>query len=158
MDRALPDTTPFFSTVDDVIERLAETGYLSDKATATAGGRAIPAQWRAVDDSGVAELTFAEPLPAGPVTLAFEYDAPFNDGPAGLFRVKVGDDWYSWSQFQSIDARAAFPSFDQPSFKTPFTVTLRTPPGLVAVSNAAAPRDRATARELAMKEFFRFMS
>ncbi|MGE2845127.1 AAA family ATPase [Rhodococcus sp. 2.95] len=36
MDRALPDTTPFFSTVDDVIERLAETGYLSDKATATA--------------------------------------------------------------------------------------------------------------------------
>ncbi|MDV8004898.1 MoxR family ATPase [Rhodococcus sp. IEGM 1318] len=35
MDRALPDTTPFFSTVDDVIERLAETGYLSDKATAT---------------------------------------------------------------------------------------------------------------------------
>ncbi|MBT2264473.1 MoxR family ATPase [Rhodococcus erythropolis] len=36
MDRALPDTTPFFSSVDDVIERLAETGYLSDKATATA--------------------------------------------------------------------------------------------------------------------------
>ena len=36
MDRALPDTTPFFSTVDDVIERLAETGYLSDKDTATA--------------------------------------------------------------------------------------------------------------------------
>jgi len=36
VDRALPDTTPFFSTVDDVIERLAETGYLSDKATATA--------------------------------------------------------------------------------------------------------------------------
>ena len=33
VDRALPDTTPFFSTVDDVIERLAETGYLSDKAT-----------------------------------------------------------------------------------------------------------------------------
>lgn len=36
MDRALPDTTPFFSSVADVIERLAETGYLSDKGTATA--------------------------------------------------------------------------------------------------------------------------
>lgn len=106
------------------------------KASATFGGRTIPAQWRDVDASGVAELTFAEPLPAGPVTLAFEYDAPFNDGPAGLFRVKVGEDWYGWSQFQSTDARTAFPSFDQPSFKTPFTVTLRTPPGLVAVSNA----------------------
>ncbi len=106
------------------------------KASATVGGKTVAAQWREVDASGVGELTFAEPLPAGPVTLAFEYDAPFNDGPAGLFRVKVGDDWYGWSQFQSTDARTAFPSFDQPSFKTPFTVTLRTPPGLTAISNA----------------------
>lgn len=36
MDRALPTTTPFFASVDDVIARLAETGYLSDKGTATA--------------------------------------------------------------------------------------------------------------------------
>ena len=36
MDRALPTTTPFFARVDDVIARLAETGYLSDKGTATA--------------------------------------------------------------------------------------------------------------------------
>ena len=36
MDRALPTTKPFFASVDDVIARLAETGYLSDKGTATA--------------------------------------------------------------------------------------------------------------------------
>ncbi|WP_346348787.1 MoxR family ATPase [Rhodococcus sp. T2V] len=36
VDRALPTTTPFFAGVDDVIARLAETGYLSDKGTATA--------------------------------------------------------------------------------------------------------------------------
>ena len=70
------------------------------------------------------------------MTFAFRYDAPFYNGPSGMFRVKVDGDWYSWTQFESIDARAAFPSFDQPSFKTPFTVTLRTPPGLTAVSNA----------------------
>jgi aminopeptidase N len=29
-----------------------------------------------------------------------------------------------------------FPSFDEPGFKTPFTVALRTLPGLIAVSNA----------------------
>src|SRR5690606_12127552 len=98
--------------------------------------RTLAGTWRQVDPTGVAVLTFPEELPAGAVTLAFDYAAKFNDGPAGLFRVKVGDDWYSWSQFESIDARAAFPSFDQPSFKTPFTVTLRTPPGLMAVSNA----------------------
>ncbi len=36
MDRALPTAPPLFASVDDVVERLAETGYLADKATATA--------------------------------------------------------------------------------------------------------------------------
>lgn len=35
MDRALPTTPPLFASVDDVRERLAQTGYLADKATAT---------------------------------------------------------------------------------------------------------------------------
>ena len=105
------------------------------RAVATAAGKTYPGTWKQLDDTGVAQLTFAQPLPAGPVTFAFEYDAAFGDGPAGMFRVKVGSDWYSWTQFESIDARAAFPAFDQPGFKQPFTVTLRTPPGLKAVSN-----------------------
>jgi len=101
-----------------------------------AGGQVLKPAAQQVDDSGVGRLTFAEPLPAGPVTLRFVYDAPFQTAPAGLFRVKVGDDWYAWTQLQSIDGRGVFPSFDEPGFKTPFTVTLRTPPGQTAVSNA----------------------
>ncbi|MDE2412584.1 MAG: M1 family metallopeptidase [Sphingomonadales bacterium] len=106
------------------------------KAVAIVGGKTYAGTWSQVDPTGVARLTFAEPLPAGPVTFAFDYEAAFQTGPSGMFRVKVGDDWYSWTQFESIDARAAFPSFDQPGFKQPFTVTLRTKPGQVAVSNA----------------------
>jgi len=105
------------------------------RATASAGGRTLTGEWRQADPTGVVVLTFPEALPAGPVTLDFAYEARFNQGPSGMFRVKVGGDWYSWTQLQSIDARAVFPSFDQPSFKTPFTVTLRTPSGLMAVSN-----------------------
>lgn len=106
------------------------------RAEARVGAKVFKGTWRQRDPLGVAELTFAEPLPAGPVTFAFAWDAPFGDGPAGLYRIKVGDAWYVWSQLQSIDARAVFPSFDEPGFKTPFTVTLRTPPGLLALSNA----------------------
>jgi aminopeptidase N len=106
------------------------------RAEALVGGKTIAGVWEQVDDTGTAALRFPAPLPAGPVTFTFEYDAAFNDSPAGLFRVKVGDDWYAWSQFQSIDGRAAFPSFDEPGFKVPFTVTMRTPPGLKAISNA----------------------
>jgi aminopeptidase N len=107
------------------------------RAAAKVGGKSFPGTWAQPDPTGTGVLTFKGPLPAGPVTLTFEYDAPFTtDAPSGLFRVNVGGTWYSWSQFQSIDARAAFPSFDEPGFKTPFTVTLRTRPGQVAVSNA----------------------
>lgn len=104
--------------------------------TATAAGRTFTGKWSQADPTGVVALSFAQPLPAGPVTFAVDYDAAFNDSPSGMFRVKVGDAWYSWTQFESIDARAAFPAFDDPGFKTPYTVILRTPPGLVAVSNA----------------------
>ncbi|HVR90440.1 MAG TPA: M1 family metallopeptidase [Novosphingobium sp.] len=106
------------------------------KALANAGGKSFTGTWTELDPTGVARLTFAEPLPAGPISFSFDYDAPFQTGPAGMFRVKVGDAWYSWTQFESIDARAAFPGFDEPGFKTPFTVTLRTKPGQIAVSNA----------------------
>jgi aminopeptidase N len=105
-------------------------------AVAVVNGQRNPARYFELDPSGVARLTFDRTLPAGPVTLQFEYDAPFSNSPAGMFRVKVGDDWYSWTQFQSIDARAAFPGFDEPGFKVPFNVTLRTKPRQLAVSNA----------------------
>ena len=106
------------------------------RVTAMVDGKPVMGTFRQVDPTGVALLTFDAPLPAGKTTFAFDYDAPFGEGPAGMFHVKVGDDWYSWTQHESIDARASFPSFDEPGFKTPWTVTLRTPAGLKAVSNA----------------------
>jgi aminopeptidase N len=128
--------------IDAVLHRPSASLFIHGRdleissATATVAGRTYPGTWKQLDETGVAQLTFAEPLPAGPIKLAFEYEAPFGQGPAGMFRVKVGEDWYSWTQFQSIDARAAFPGFDEPGLKQPFTVTIRTPPGLKAVSNA----------------------
>ena len=106
------------------------------RAVATVRGKTYVGRWFELDPTGVARLVFDTPLPAGPVKLSFDYDAPFQNSPAGMFRVKVGSDWYSWTQFQSIDARAAFPGFDEPGFKVPFTVTVRTRPGQMAVSNA----------------------
>jgi aminopeptidase N len=128
--------------IDARLERAAGTIYLHGRnlamrrAWASVAGKAVDGVWRQGDPTGVVALTFAAALPAGPVTFGFEYDAAFAESPAGLFRVRVGEDWYSWSQFQSIDARAAFPAFDEPGFKTPFTITVRTRPGMLAVSNA----------------------
>jgi len=106
------------------------------KAVAIQNGKEVAVTFTQLDKTGVARADFASKLDAGPVTLKFDYEAPFGDNAAGLYHIKVGDDWYAWTQFESIDARSAFPSFDQPGYKTPFTVTLTTKPGFVTVSNA----------------------
>lgn len=162
LDLTVDPSAPRFSghVEIDVALALATTtidihgrGLAVSRVMAEVAGRIVEGQWQDRDPSGVARLTFAEPLPAGTVTLLFDYDAAFADGPSGMFHVRVGKDWYSWTQFQSIDARAAFPSFDQPGFKTPFTVTLRTPSGLRAISNAAELEPAKTVGGLAVHRF-----
>jgi alanyl aminopeptidase len=80
-------------------------------------------------------LTFDEPLPAGRVALDIAYSAPFDNELSGLYRVKDGDGWYAFTQFEATDARRAFPCFDDPTYKVPFTVAITTPPGTIAVAN-----------------------
>ncbi|MET0310299.1 MAG: M1 family aminopeptidase [Sphingomonas sp.] len=106
------------------------------RAIAKVGGRKFPVTFTQKSPTGLALLDFGRTVPAGKITLKFDYDAAFGSGPSGLYRIKVGEEWYSWSQFESIDARAAFPSFDQPGYKTPFTVSITTKPGFLAASNA----------------------
>ena len=103
---------------------------------AKVGARTIPANYTQVDPTGVVRLDFTQALPAGAVTLVFDYDAAFGENASGLYRVNVKGKWYSWTQFESIDARAAYPGFDEPGFKTPFTISVTTKPGNTVVSNA----------------------
>ena len=136
------DTFSGHDEIDVTLKAATKSLYLHGrnlvvaKAVALVGGKAIPARFTQVDDSGTARLDFAESLPAGAATLVFDYTGALNDSASGLFHVKVGDQWYSWTQFESIDARAAYPGFDQPGFKTPFTVSVTTHPGLVVAGNA----------------------
>ncbi len=81
-------------------------------------------------------LAFDRPLPAGPVALEIGYDAPFAADLAGLYRVQEGGLWYAYSQFESTDARRAFPCFDEPGFKTPYDITIAAPPGMTALANS----------------------
>lgn len=140
----LPDQKGFSGHTEIDIDLKKATDYLYihgrdlnvTHAVIRVGGREMPVTYKQVDPLGVSRLDFGRKLPKGRATLVFDYDAPFEDGPAGLYHIKVGDDWYAWTQFESIDARAAYPSFDQPGYKTPFTVSLTTKPGYVAASNA----------------------
>ncbi len=106
-------------------------------------GQSFAAHYDQVDPSGVARLIFVDKVPAGEATLIFDYDAPFNRSLGGLYKVVDRGDSYAFTQFETTDARRAFPSFDEPGFKTPFDMTVIAPRGMRVIGNtpivAAAP-------------------
>ena len=92
------------------------------RIAARAGGRDVAATWTQVNPLGLARVDFAETV-SGAVTLTISYDAAFSSTDDGLYRSEVGGDHYAWTQMEPIEARSVFPSFDEPRFKTPFSVT-----------------------------------
>jgi alanyl aminopeptidase len=107
-------------------------------SAAAGGADAISAQ-ASPEGTDFIRIHFQRNLPPGEydVTLAYTGRVDLKD-TQGLFRQRDGDDWYVFSQFESIFARRAFPCFDEPAFKVPWQLALHVPKGLVAVSNTPA--------------------
>ncbi|HEU5076028.1 MAG TPA: M1 family metallopeptidase, partial [Polyangiaceae bacterium] len=84
-------------------------------------------------------LAFDQPLD-GEWLLEFHYSAPLEEVPMSLYRARDGEDWYAFTQFEALAAREAFPCFDEPQFKTPFTTSIITPASMKAASNAPLAR------------------
>jgi alanyl aminopeptidase len=89
-----------------------------------------------VSEAGLLRLEFPERLESGAATLRFRYRAKFDTTSHGLHKVVEAGNAYAFTQFESIFARKAFPSFDEPGFKTPFDISLLIPNGDVGISNA----------------------
>ena len=101
----------------------------------TADSRRIEANYEQQLESGVALVSFAEPVAAGTASLHFIYSAPFNTSVNALFKVVRGEESYAASQFEPTGARQLFPGFDQPEFKVPFDLVLITRANDVVVTN-----------------------
>jgi aminopeptidase N len=128
--------------IDAVLAQPTKTIFLHgnglrvSKAQITAGNKTVPVSYAEVHESGVAKLDAPSTLPAGKLTLTFDYTSAFQSNGEGLYHAKVGEDWYAWTQMEPIDARRMFPGFDQPGFKTPFSVTITAPKSAKAFANA----------------------
>src|SRR5208283_2465992 len=88
------------------------------------------------DGIGAARVVLPRPVGPGAATLHLAFSGSFNRLLTGLYRVKARNRWYAFTQYEAMDARRAFPCFDEPGFKIPWDVTLRVRPEDVAVSNA----------------------
>jgi len=103
--------------------------------TATAGGETVEATWTEMPGMGVVWVGFPRRLEARRVTLAVDYEAPFNTSLAGLFRVGSQGRFYALAKSESTEARRFLPGFDEPAFKAVFELSITVPAGMHAIAN-----------------------
>ncbi|MET1024682.1 MAG: M1 family metallopeptidase [Pseudoxanthomonas sp.] len=110
-----------------------------DKVTVTAaGGKPKPAKYVQADEkTGVARIDFGSTLQPQDLTLTIAYTAPFNGELEGLYKVTYEGKPYAMTQMEPVSARFAFPSFDEPAFKTPYDIKLTIPSDLQGVANTS---------------------
>ena len=92
--------------------------------------------------SETATFRFKNNLPKGDARLKIIFRGTLNDKMHGFYRssyVLSGKTKYiATTQFESTDARRAFPCFDEPAMKATFDVSLTVPQESVAISNTIA--------------------
>ena len=110
---------------------------LIDETGATQQGRAT------LDEPNErAVLQFPQAISPGSYTLHIAFEGILNDKLKGFYRSTYKDatgtdKTLATTQFESTDARRAFPCWDEPAAKAVFQVTLVIDEGLTAISNTA---------------------
>ena len=87
-----------------------------------------------------ATISFDSPIPAGTAQLGVDFTGELNDKLRGFYRSSYTDvdgnqRWMATTQFESTDARRAFPCWDEPAIKATFDVTLIIPEEMEVISN-----------------------
>jgi alanyl aminopeptidase len=90
---------------------------------------------------GMIEVTTRMPLAPGNYHLEIAFSNAFNTKATSLYRLETGGQAYVFTQFESADARQAFPCWDEPLFKIPWTITLTVPEADMAVANTPIERE-----------------
>jgi puromycin-sensitive aminopeptidase len=91
-------------------------------------------------------LSFPEAVPVGRCELQVSFSGILNDKLHGFYRSTYKDSQgqekpLASTQFESTDARRAFPCWDEPAFKAVYQVTLVVDEKLTAISNARVLRE-----------------
>jgi aminopeptidase N len=88
-----------------------------------------------------ATLTVPTPIAKGAADVHIAYTGILNDQLRGFYLSTTKTRRYGVTQFESTDARRAFPCYDEPAFKATFAVTLVIDRGDTAISNGKVLSD-----------------
>ncbi|MGH9117155.1 MAG: M1 family metallopeptidase [Acidimicrobiales bacterium] len=108
----------------------------------TADGDRVDASVTLEPETERVRLALAREVAAGPASLHTRFRGTLNDKLTGFYRSTFTDQsgteqLIAATQFEATFARKAFPSWDEPSFKATFAVSLVVPDDLLALSNGA---------------------
>ena len=87
------------------------------------------------EKSDQATFTVPQELPAGDSYLSIRYTGILNDQLRGFYLSQTPQRRYAVTQFESTDARRAFPCFDEPAYTAVFNIKLVIDKGDTAISN-----------------------
>ncbi|HYO82465.1 MAG TPA: M1 family metallopeptidase [Bryobacteraceae bacterium] len=143
--------------IDVEVKKPASTLWLLSRDlsvnSATLGGERAEVRSGSYDFIG---LRTNKTLPVGRTRVEIEYTGVVSRVLTdGVFQQQEQGDWYVFTKFEPVTARRAFPSFDEPSFKTPWRLTLRFPAGLRGYSNTPTVRNEPAEDGMRVVEFAR---
>ncbi len=113
-----------------------------DTASISAAGASQPAKVTLDAQQQTATLTLPKPLPKGPAQIRIRYRGVLNDKMRGFYLSRAEGHRYAVTQFESTDARRAFPSFDEPAYKATFDITVVAPSQDMVISNGHIVSDQ----------------
>jgi aminopeptidase N/puromycin-sensitive aminopeptidase len=122
--------------------------------TVAAGGQEQTAAIALDKEKQQATFTFPAEVPAGEAALKIRFTGILNNELRGFYLSKTAARNYAVTQFESTDARRAFPCFDEPAFKATFDVSLTIDAADTAISNTQTVSD--TAAQATGKHTLRF--
>jgi aminopeptidase N len=120
---------------------LNATEIAFQSASISAGGQDQAAAVTLDGDRQQATLTVPRSLPAGKATIKIQFSGKLNDELRGFYLSRTAKRNYAVTQFEAVDARRAFPCFDEPAFKATFSVTLVIDKGDTGISNTEIASD-----------------
>jgi len=119
-------------TVDRVEFYQSELELNSVRLKSSDGVRVLSTEAAAYEITRAAD---GQPINAGNYVLEIDFGGKLATNAEGMYQTNYEDNNYIYTQFEAMYARWAFPSFDEPSYKIPYQLTINAPAGLVVVSN-----------------------
>jgi len=112
-----------------------------DKVELTGTGGAIPVTVAEAGDRGTQKATAQKDIAPGDYTFSIAFSKPYNRQAVGLYKGLFEGKGYLFTQFESLDARKAFPCWDEPIFKITWNMSITVPMQQVVVFNTPVEKE-----------------